>query len=181
MPILIALLRGVNVGGNHKIKMDGLREIFVSLGMRDVQTYIQSGNVVCRAPKLAASLGRKVESAIEAACGFRPDVMIRTAEELRTTVAANPFAARDGVEPNKLHVHFLRSAAGAQARELLERLPRKGEEIHLVGREVFVYYPDGIGQSKITGASFDRALQTSNTARNWNTVLQLLRMADSLQ
>ncbi len=182
MPVLISLLRGVNVGGNRKIKMDALKELYADLGMREVQTYIQSGNVVCRCTKRAMpALAVEIEQAIEVKFGFRPHVVLRTLEELRAVVAASPFAARSGVDPNKLHVHFLRGNAGAHAHTLLEKLPRKQEEeMHLLGREVFVYYPEGIGQSKITPASFDKALETSSTARNWNTVTKLLAMAEAL-
>ena len=180
MPILISLLRGVNVGGAHKIKMDTLREIYTNLGMRDVQTYIQSGNVVCRAPKITPTLPGQIEAAIEQACGFRPEVVLRTVEQFTAILAANPFAANPAIEPNKLHVHFLRSAPGPQAATLLEKIPRKNEEIHLIHHEVFVYYPDGIGQSKITAAAFDRALHTRNTGRNWNTVTKLHAIATTL-
>ncbi|MBL8173710.1 MAG: DUF1697 domain-containing protein [Bryobacterales bacterium] len=180
MPILVVLLRGVNVGGKNKIKMDTLRDICLTAGLRDPQTYIQSGNVVCRASRLTASLHTKIEDAIEAACSFRPAVILRTAEELDAIVAANPFAAQPGIEPNKLHVHFLYNHPAPQAAILLEKLPRQDEQIHLTGREVFVYYPHGAGQTKLTAASFDKALQTSNTARNWNTVLKLRDIARSI-
>ncbi|MBS1829764.1 MAG: DUF1697 domain-containing protein [Acidobacteria bacterium] len=174
MPSMIVLLRGVNVGGKKMIKMEKLRGILESLGLSEVKTYIQSGNAVCRVAKVSAGLAGKIEGAIEAECGFRPEVVVRTEEEWRAVMAANPFAGRDGVEPNKLHVHFLRGAASGAGLENVAR--RTNEEMHLVGREVFVYYPDGIGQTKITAAAFDKAVGTTNTARNWNTVMKLASM-----
>src|SRR5258707_10026031 len=108
MPVIVSMLRGVNVGGNHKVKMEALRALYESLGFTGVQTYIQSGNVVfrTRATGLAA-LGKKIEDGIEGAFGFRPAVILRTAEELRAAIAGCPFAAREGMEPGKLLVTFL--------------------------------------------------------------------------
>lgn len=179
MPVLISLLRGINVGGHKIIKMDALRALYASLGMRDVRTYIQSGNVVCRSAKRATlPLETQIEKAIESAFGFHSDVMLRTVDDMRAVVEANPFAGRAGIEPDKLAAVFLRGAPGRKADEILARIPRRNEELRLVGRELFVYFPDGMGQSK-TPAGFERALGTF-TARNWNTVRKLLEMAESL-
>src|SRR5262249_45464330 len=90
MPVVVSLLRGVNVGGKGMIKMDALRSIYESLGLRDVRTYVQSGNVVFRCDKVAG-LAARIEAAIEKAAGFRPPVILRSAEDLRSIVARNPF------------------------------------------------------------------------------------------
>ena len=118
MAVVIAMLRGVNVGGYQKLNMEALRTLCGGLGLRDVQTYIQSGNVVFREdsgdPGLAA---RKIEDGIERKFGFRPDVIVRTTSELRKVIAGNPFAKRPEVEPNRLLVLFMASTPGRQARE----------------------------------------------------------------
>src|SRR5436309_15835190 len=117
MPVIVSMLRGVNVGGNHKIKMEALRALYESLGFSDVQTYIQSGNVVFRTKATGlAALGKKIEDGIEAQFGFRPAVILRTMEELRTAIAGCPFAGREGMEPGKLLVTFLSAAPKEEAR-----------------------------------------------------------------
>ena len=111
MTPVVTLLRGVNVGGHGKISMEDLRDICVSLKLRDPQTYIQSGNVVFGAaePDLA-KLADRLESAIEKRLAFRPKVILRSADDLRKIVALNPFARRAGFEPAKLAVFFLPDA-----------------------------------------------------------------------
>ena len=180
MPVVVSLLRGVNVGGNRKMKMDSLRELYESLGMRGARTYIQSGNVVSHSAKGAgAAESNRIEKAIEQAFGFRPDVVLRTREQLHDIVKATPFATRPELATNKILVHFLKAEPAPQAAQTVSRIPAK-EELHLIGRELFVYYPDGAGQSKLSPSALDKALRTPATGRNWNTVLKLLEMADSL-
>ncbi len=178
MPAVICLLRGVNVGGNNKIKMDALRSICESLTLGNVQTYIQSGNVVFTAPgQDLPTLASRLESAIEKSCGFRPDVVLRTLAEMRAVVAQNPFATRDDMESNKLVVTFF----DADAREKLPLLKVANEELRLTGRELYIYFPIGQGQSKLSFAPFDRAPKIKWTGRNWNTVTKLVEMAASLE
>src|ERR1700684_1843356 len=108
MTSVVSLLRGVNVGGHNMIKMEALRALHESIGLRDVRSYVQSGNVVFRTErKELAPLAQKIEDAIESKFGFRPPVVLRTAAELREVVAKNPFAKRSGIEPGKLLVSFL--------------------------------------------------------------------------
>src|SRR5512145_117623 len=100
MTTVVSLLRGVNVGGHHKLPMDKLRALHESLGHRDVRTYIQSGNVVLRTsarslPRLATEIG----DAIERTFGFRCDVVLRTAADMRAVVERSPFAGRPGLDP----------------------------------------------------------------------------------
>src|SRR5665811_2227083 len=103
MPVIISMLRGVNVGAHNRIKMDALRALYESLGLRDPQTYVQSGNVVFRTDKRdLVALAKRIEDAIEQGFGFRPTVILRTSGELREVIARNPFAKRRGIEPTKL-------------------------------------------------------------------------------
>ena len=181
MPAIISLLRGVNVGGNNKIKMDELRALYESLGLRDPQTYVQSGNVVCESKeKNLAALAGKIETAIEKKFGFRPDVVLRTASEMGEVVAKNPFAQRRGLEPAKLAVTFLAEEPGAAVREAVLSLRADPEEVHMHRRELYIYFPDGMGRSKLVPV-LSRALKNTGTARNWNTVTKLLAMAEALE
>src|SRR5260370_31690285 len=118
MGVIISMLRAVNLGGHIKIKMDALRTLYESLKLRDAQTYVQSGNVIFRTkePDLA-SLGKRLQNGIERKFGFLPDVILRTASELRDVIARNPFAKRRVIEPSKLLVTFLADDPGAEARD----------------------------------------------------------------
>jgi uncharacterized protein (DUF1697 family) len=179
--VAISLLRGINVGGNNMVRMEALRSMHEALGLADVRTYIQSGNVVFRT-KLndPAAIGRKLEDAVEKSLGFRPAVVIRTAEELRDVVANNPFAGRPGIEPNKLAVSFLTARPDAAAAERLRTIKADPEELHLVDRELYMYFPEGMGRSKLP-PMLDRTFKIPGTARNWNTVMKLLAMAEELE
>jgi uncharacterized protein (DUF1697 family) len=179
---VISMLRGVNVGGNNMIKMEALCALYASLGLRDPQSYIQSGNVVFRTDrKEIVPLAKKIEDAIEDKFGFRPPVVLRTAAELREVIAKNPFAKRAGIEPGKLLVSFLMSDPAAADRELVNKMKFDPEELHIGSRHLYIYFPTGQGKSKLNSKAIDKTLKTSGTGRNWNSVLKLLEMAESLE
>jgi uncharacterized protein (DUF1697 family) len=181
MAAMICLLRGVNVGGHNQIKMDALRTLCESLKLCNPQTYIQSGNVVFQTKETdAAKLAAKIEAAIEKKHGFRPDVVLRSAAEMREVIARNPFSKRKEVEPNKLAVMFLAHEPERVIQDAVRKINPEVEELHLLGRELYIYFPDGMGRSKLP-AVLARALKSSGTARNWNTVVKLLEMAEKLE
>jgi len=181
MPVIICMLRGVNVGGHNMIKMDALKALCVSLKLKDPQTYVQSGNVIFQTEeKDQEKLTRRLQDAIEKAHGFRPGVMLRTAAELQQVVVRNPFAKRSGIEPGKLLVNFLAADPGKQAREKALAIKIGPEEMHLVGREAYIYFPNGQGRSKFPWAAIERALGTSGTGRNWNSVTKMLEIAEKM-
>jgi len=177
--VVILLLRGINVGGHHKIKMETLRALCESLGMTEVRTYIQSGNIVGKAGQQApGALSRQLEDAIERQEGFRPGVVARTLAELRTVMVQNPFAGRSDVLPNRLAVVFLAADPGDAARAEVRAMDLQPEELVIEGREMYIHFPTGMGSSKLPMPKIERILKTQGTARNWNTVEKLLAMAD---
>ena len=177
----ISLLRGVNVGGHHKIKMEELRDLYESLGLRRAQTYIQSGNVVFRTDvRDFPRLSERIADAIVKRFAFRPGVILRTAADLRAVIAANPFASRRDLDHSRLLVQFLAGEPPADARERVLRIDSAPEELRMAGRELFIYYPNGVARPKVPWTVIERTLQTPCTARNWNTVRKLLEMAESL-
>jgi uncharacterized protein (DUF1697 family) len=182
MPAIVSMLRGVNVGGRNMIKMEALRALYASLKLRDPQTYVQSGNVVFHAEdRDLVKLADQIEKAIERSVGFRPSVILRTAAEMHEVVARNPFAQRSGIEPNKLAVIFLARDPGHEARGRLLAIKTDPEELRIGGRELYVYYPNGVGRAKFSAAGIERALKVAGTARNWNSVTKLLEMAEKLE
>ena len=182
MTVIISMLRGVNVGKANRIKMDALRALYESLRLEEPQTYVQSGNVVFKTEERdVARLTKRIEDGIERKFGFHSDVVLRTVSELREVVAKNPFAKRRGIHPGKLLVTFLAGAPHADARDKMSKLKTDPEELRIEGREVYVYFPNGMGRSKLPWPAIGRALGTSGTGRNWNSVTKLLEMAEALE
>jgi uncharacterized protein (DUF1697 family) len=170
----LALMRGINVGGKHVLPMKELARLFERAGCADVETYIQSGNVLFTADaELAAGIAERIARDVERAFGFAVPVVVRSAAELRAAVRANPFV-KSKRAPEALHVAFL---AGRPAKALVAALDPKrspGDEFAVVGREVFLCCPNGVARTKLTNAWFDSALGTTSTLRNWRTTTYLL-------
>jgi len=182
MPIFVSMLRGVNLASHNRIKMDALRDLYQFLKLEDPRTYLQSGNVIFRTKeKNAAKLAKEIQDAIARDLGFRPEVILRTPEELRKVIAANPFAMRQGLVPSKLLVTFLADEPSAAARGKLLELKPSPEELHLIGRHLYIYFPNGAGRSKLQWASLAEKLGTSGTARNWNSVVSMLEIAEEME
>ncbi len=182
MTVVISMLRAVNVGGHNKIKMDALRALYETLKLRDAQTYVQSGNVIFRSEERDISrLAKRIEDGIQRKFGFRPDVILRTAAEMREVVVRNPFAKRRGIEPGKLLVTFLASDPGEEACEKVRQMKCDPEELRIEGRELYIYFPKGMGRSKLSGAAIEKTLKAPGTGRNWNSVTKMVEMAEKLE
>lgn len=182
MPVFVSMLRGVNVGGHNQIKMEALRALYRSLGLRDAQTYIQSGNAIFGADDAdSAPLARRIADGIERRFGFRPGVVVRTSSDLRKAVAGNPFPAQAAADPGRLVIVFPDADASQEAKDKALRINVGPEVLRIAGREIYIYYPNGQGRSKLTLPLVEKALGTSGTARNWNTVAKLLDMAERLE
>ncbi len=182
MAVIISMLRGVNVGGHNMIKMDALRALYQSLKLRNPQTYVQSGNVIFRTEERdLVRLSRRIEDGIEQSFGFRPHVILRTRSELRDVIARNPFARRRGIVPSRLLVTFLASDPGPEARDKLRRIKTDPEELRIEGRELYIYYPNGMARPKLSWAAIEKTLKTPGTGRNWNSVTKLLEIAERLE
>jgi uncharacterized protein (DUF1697 family) len=181
MPVAICMLRGINVGGHNSIKMESLRTMCESLGLRGAQTYVQSGNVVFKTTaRDLDQLARRIETKIEQTYGFRPSVIIRSSSELKAVIGKNPFASRRGIDPSKLLITFLATHPAPEVRDKMLGIQADPEELRIDGREVYAYLPNGIGRAKLP-ALIERTLKTSGTGRNWNTVTKLFEMAEKLE
>ena len=182
MPVLISMLRGVNLGPHKRIKMDDLRAVYKALKFDDPRTYVQSGNVIFRSKeKHSAALAKKIQDAIERKFGFRADVILRSTEELRKAIAGIPFAASRNLEPGKILVTFLAGEPGPEAQATLASLKSHPEELHLKGRELYIYFPNGAGKTKLPWSSVEKLLKTTGTARNWNSVTKMLAIAEEME
>jgi uncharacterized protein (DUF1697 family) len=173
---LVALLRGINVGGKTTLPMADLRRIVEGCGYDDVRTYIQSGNVVLAAPDGTDPGEVADELAIAIAAEFsplEPEVVVRTAAQMRKVVEGNPYLRR-GEDPKHLHVVF---TSGPQASVGVDDLARYApEEAVATGAEIYFFLPNGVGRSPLA-AEFAKGARRSGTMRNWRTVTKLVEMA----
>jgi uncharacterized protein (DUF1697 family) len=171
----VAMLRGINVGGHAKVGMADLRAAFAEMGFDDVQSYIQSGNVVFRTTSAATSLPATIEHKLDAAFGHGIRVVIRTHAQFVAVVGGNPLAG-GGRDRSKLHVTFLASKPASSRVGGLDAGAFLPDEFRVAGREVYLHCPDGYGRTKINNAFFERALGVVATTRTWNTVTTLEAM-----
>jgi uncharacterized protein (DUF1697 family) len=173
MAIQNALLRAVNVGG-RSVPMADLRACAAELGLKDVRSILQSGNLVFESPELAGgALEAALEAAVQARFGLAADVIVRSAAEWTALIAANPFpeAARD--DPSHLVVMPMKTAPAKAGVEAVTAAIVGREMAQAHGHELYIVYPDGIGTSKLTNALIERKAGVRGTARNWNTVLKI--------
>lgn len=174
MTTFVALLRAVNVGG-RKVPMADLRKVAEGLGFSEVETYIQSGNLVFAGKGAAAAVEAKLEAAIAAEFGIEVPVIARTAEQWRAYLKV-PEAFADA-EPNRLLLGLAKNAPRKDAAKALAEKAKGGERVEVVGDAVWFHYPEGVGRSKLTPALIDRAVGSPLTARNLNTVRKLAELA----
>ena len=179
MTTYIALLRGVNVGGNKKVSMADLRDLIARLGLKDGRTLLQSGNLVFRSDKRPEQLERLLEAEVEKRLALQTVFFVRTAKELAAVVAKNPFPEEAERDPGHLLVQFLMDEPETKAVEALQASIRGPEVIRADGRHAYMVYPDGVGRSPVINALIERNLGTRCTGRNWNTVLKLVALANT--
>jgi uncharacterized protein (DUF1697 family) len=171
VPRFVALLRGVNVGGSGRMAMADLRACAEGAGFADVATHIQTGNLLLgTSMRSAEKVARALEEAVAADLGFRTAAMVRTAAQLTAALDERPFPDAD---PAALHIAFLREAPPSAKAEALVA-PDGPDELAVIGREVHLHYPRGMGRSKLTGALIEKALGVPATARR-RTVVERLR------
>lgn len=177
MATWIVMLRGVNVGGANKLAMSDLRALVTRLGHSDVSTYIQSGNVVLTSPRddrtrLAAEIG----AGVEAILGSAITAVLRTPDELRAALEANPFGTGTANEGSRVLITFLSDEPAADDIARLEPQRFAPDQFALVGSELYGHYPNGAGRSKMTLDYFEKRLRVRGTSRNLNTVAKLIEL-----
>lgn len=168
----VALLRAVNVGGTSKAPSAALKTTAERIGLEDVQTVLQTGNLVFQAEATPATLEHRLELAFLDDLGLKTEVMVRTASEWSAIVAANPFADEARRDPSHMLVMVMKREPLVDGVKALQAHPGP-ERIETQGRELYIVYPEGIGRSKLNGASGWKKLGCQGTGRNWNTVLKV--------
>jgi uncharacterized protein (DUF1697 family) len=172
----VALLRGINVGGKHKLPMKDLVAMFAQAGCGDVRSYIQSGNIIfTAAPDLSSRLSGMITAQIQKRFGFEAPVVLRTAAQLAKVITNNPFI-QTGVAEEQLHVMFLAGPPDSASVRRLDPARSAPDEFLVRGQEIYLRFPHGMGRSKLTTQYFDSILSTLSTVRNWRTATKLLEL-----
>lgn len=183
MTVYVSMLRAVNVGGTSRIKMDALRAVYESIGLNDVRTLLASGNVVFRSGlESREQLVKRITQEIERRLELEVEVIVRTLGEIESIVERGPVLS-PRADKAKLHVMFLAAVPEAAAQAALVKWHKQSELPEMLeprGPEIYLYYPNGVGRSKLSGAVLENKLNTSGTARNWNTLTKLLDTARAL-
>jgi len=170
------LLRGVNVGTKNALPMSELRAMLEQLGCKDVQTYVQSGNVVLSSRAAPTRVARKVERTVADSFGLEIPVVVRTRDELADVVARDPLGDVAS-NPKRYQVTFLDGKLSRDVVRKLEDAAAPSERFVVDGREVYAWTPDGVARSKLWALLAGRSLGVTATARNWTTVKALLELA----
>jgi uncharacterized protein (DUF1697 family) len=174
MTMRVALLRGVNVGGNKKISMAELKAMIEALGFTEVKTLLQSGNVVFRAGSEAeADLEAHLEAETETRLGLKTSYLVRNAKQWQAIIDANPFPKEAEAEPSRTLVTVGRTAMPAEALDAIRAVMLPHEKLEAVERQVYAYFGEGMGQSKAAEVLNRKAIKAIATGRNWNTVLKI--------
>jgi uncharacterized protein (DUF1697 family) len=177
MKTYISILRGINVGGRKKIKMADLKELYESLNLEDVKTYIQSGNVVFQHIELSPlELANQIEKRIKEVYDFEVAVIIRTKEELLKIIENNPFKNED---INKLYVTFLSESPIKKPIKEIDKIKEESEMFSICDKEIYLFIPNGYGRTKLSNDFFEKKLNLSATTRNWKTVNKLFEIANN--
>ena len=172
----VVLLRGINIGSRNRVSMPQLREALEDAGFTDVETYLQSGNVVLESRAKPETVRRKVEQLIQEQFGLEIAVVVRTKAELAAVAKRNPHV-RIAKDPKRYQVTFLSKKLPASAVKELEQAATSDERVVVAGREVYAWHPAGVARSKLWSKLAGQGLGVTATSRNWTTVEALLELA----
>ncbi len=182
METYIALLRGINVSGQNKIRMADLRSCLTELGCRDVQTYIQSGNAIFRHEKMErGAMGKKIEQKILEKYGFHVSAIVMTPSGLESVISGNPYRDNPDKNPDCLYVTFLSAPPGPASIVKLESIESGPEEFSMDGRTIYLFLPHGYGRAKMNNVFLENKLNLRATTRNWKTVNKLAELTNENQ
>ncbi|MBN1790586.1 MAG: DUF1697 domain-containing protein [Bacteroidales bacterium] len=181
MMTYISILRGINVSGQKNIKMDALKEVYEDLHFTNVQTYIQSGNVVFQCDKSEQKdLALRISQLLQKKFGFNIPVIVLEIAELKSIIRSNPYQNDPSRDISHLHVTFLASGPEPFDINTIDPYKSPNEELTLTEKAVYLYCPYGYGKTKLTNAFFENKLKTGATTRNWRTTTELLHIAEKL-
>ena len=178
--IYLSLLRGINVSGKNRLAMPDIKRMYEGLGFGNVQTYVQSGNVIFDAPQQdAAALAGIIQTQIRQSFGLEVPVIIRTPQEFGHILEHNPFLTNRQESIETIHVTFLAAPPSADRIQMINAIRQVGDEFVLAGREIYLFCPGGYGRTKFNNTFFEKKLERLATTRNWKSVAALAGLAAS--
>jgi uncharacterized protein (DUF1697 family) len=181
MTTYISILRGINVSGHRMIKMDALRQLFADLGFQNIQTYIQSGNIVFQDKKTdQRKLEKKIAKAITDKFSFDVPVIVKEFDELKQILSDNPFLTDNTKDTAHLHITFLADKPDQVNFDKIKDRQYQADEFHLVDKAIYLYCPNSYSNSKLTNSFFETKLKVTTTTRNWKTTNELLTIANKI-
>ena len=173
----ISFLRGINVSGQKKIKMEDLKKLYLSLGYSDVQTYIQSGNVVFTSGKEERILEKEISDKISQSFGFDVEITIKTKEYLEKILSINPYRKLNDFNTKIMYFTLLKDEPEQNAIDKLKSDKPVNDTFEVIGKEIYVYCPDGYGRTVYSNNYFENKLKIKATTRNWNTITKMIELA----
>ena len=181
MRTCISMLRGINISGHRLIKMEALKALYEELGFMHIQTYIQSGNVVFQHQSAnLRELEKRIEDGIRQKYEFDVPVIILEIEELKQVIASNPFLNDTTKDISKIYVTYLSVVPDMERYDKIITGQQYEEEFQLIGKTIFIYCPNGYGNTKLSNNFLESKLKVTTTTRNWKTTLELLRIAETI-
>ncbi len=180
MTTYIAILRGINVGGRRKILMADLSSLFQGLGFANIQTYIQSGNVVFETNSKAdnVALSNRIEQSISKTFGFEVPVIIRTDDEIEQAISNNPFLINKA-EVEGFFLTFLKDVPSSKKLESIKSFDFSPDKFEVIGKDIFGFCAGNYHKTKLSNQFFESKLKVSATTRIWKTANKLVEMANS--
>ena len=179
MAKFISILRGINVSGQKKILMVDLKALYKKLGLEDVQTYIQSGNVVFdyAGGKSCLAIAEMIEHSIEKEYKFQVPVLVKTPDDLINTIKNNPFTTEAGADPSRVAVTFLESQPTSENLIKVDGIDYPPDRFIINGLNIYIYCPISYGNSKLSNNFFESKLKVRATTRNWKTINKLVEIS----
>lgn len=175
----IAILRGINVGGRRKILMWDLKELFLKLGFSNIQTYIQSGNIIFETSDSGSNIiiANEIEETIQKKYDFQVPVIVLSSNEFHDAISDNPFLKEKRIEIDRLHLTFLKELPSDEKLQKIKTVDVTPDQFEIKNKNVFIYCSDKYSKSKLTNAFFENKLKVSATTRNWKTVMKLAELS----
>ena len=178
----IVLLRGINVGTGRKVPMADLKKLCESLGLKNVQNYIQSGNLIFELVQMEpiSELENRLQKAFTENFGFDIPVLVRTAGEWADLISKNPFLKEENMDIDRLHLTCLKELPSPELLEKIKAFQYLPDRYEIIRRDVFIFCAAGYGKTRLTNSFFETKLKMPATTRNWKTVMKLNEMVNSI-
>jgi len=175
----IVLLRGINVSGKNKLKMADLRAMLEGMNFEQVQTYIQTGNIMLEADEmLNTKLAESIKAQIKTTFDYDVPTLVLRIGEWRDIFQNNPFLQKRNEDIKALYVTILAELPDNEMLNAVKDFQHKADEFQVIGKNIYIFCPDGYGRTKLTNTFFERKLKVAATTRNWKTVTKLMELSE---